>query len=658
MRFFNILLKSNKKRVAHVLDNLMRNIPEIEIIPAIEGQTNELEFYLEDREIHPKYLKICRRGELACLLSHIRVWKKMISEDIPEAVILEDDASISFDFLEKFNITYDELPKDYNFLYLFVHPESQQLISSTIISDHLTLGYPTYGTVGYLITKKLAQELIELFSININLPIDETISWYLKENKKNYFATLNDLVSTSGDVHRKSSERTNLGSVIKETGLYHNSQNKISFSFYFDQGNYLCFPCCDVQGNYYYDSNHTLKTSKEKYLNNNHVVAFNSDGVLKNNLNDWFIAPEVSLYVKSNNLQKNNYRRKSILLTGGCGYIGCHCLLELLLNRHEDIVIIDNLSNSSNTNVNKIKDLGNVYIYNVDITNEEECDKIFRSHNITQVIHFAAHKAVKESIDNPLKYYSNNINGLLVLLKCMNKYDVKKIIFSSSATVYGMPDTLPIDENSKINTLNPYGRTKYFAEEILKDVSNAHNMQVICLRYFNPVGNYYLIPENSNVITNLFPTIISVIQGDKDYLSIYGNDYNTSRRDASINSDECNYNTSRRDASINSLELNDGTAIRDYIHVIDLARGHLAALEYMEREEVKFDVFNLGTGEGYSVLEVIQEFLKYEEVNCKFENRRPGDAPEVYANVSKANEILGWKTELTLENMVCDSLGL
>jgi UDP-glucose 4-epimerase len=223
----------------------------------------------------------------------------------------------------------------------------------------------------------------------------------------------------------------------------------------------------------------------------------------------------------------------------------------------------------------------------------------------------------------------------------MNMYKVFRIIFSSSATVYGMPaeNELPINESVKIQTLNPYGRTKYFSEEILRDVSVAYNVKVICLRYFNPVGSYYLIPENSNTVTNLFPMIISVIKGEKDTLSIYGNDYNTSQS-------ECNHNT------------HDGTAIRDYVHVIDLAKGHLAALNYLDNMQQNFDVFNLGTGVGYSILEVLNCFLKYKNVKYKFEDRRPGDAPEVYADASKALKILKWKATLTLEDMVRDSLGV
>jgi UDP-glucose 4-epimerase len=665
MRFFHILLKSDKKKVVHALYNIIKNIPEIEITPAIDASTNELEFSLEDRIISSEYLKYCTRTELANILSHIRVWKKIVNEDISEAVILKENAIIFPDFLEQFDILYNVLPKDYprdsHFLYLQKHTEKLKLSLQS-----------TNNTIGYLITKEIALELIEIFDTSIDLPLDETISFYL-----NKFGPITNLIEIDSDFlynENKDNENNILQIKNKEqienNDLYDDPETKVNTTFYFDQGEYLSFPCCDVLGNYDYDENHTLMNSKIKYLFDDNVLAFNSEGVLKNNLDNWVIAPTVSLYVKTNRkcrigdtLQK--HIRKAILLTGGCGYIASHCLLELLLSSTEDIVIIDNLSNSSNNNVNKIKDLGNVYIYNEDITNKEKCKEIFSNHNITTVIHFAAYKAVKESIDDPLKYYSNNINGLLVLLKCMKIYNVSKIIFSSSATVYGMPKDgeLPINESVKINTLNPYGRTKYFSEEILRDVSFAHNIKVICLRYFNPVGCYYLIPENSNTITNLFPMIVSVIKGEKDYLSIYGNDYNTSRSEVSINSQsECNHNTSRTDCNHNTsrTECNhnthDGTAIRDYIHVMDLAKGHLAALNYLDNMEQNFDVFNLGTGIGYSILEVLNCFLKYKNVEYKFEDRRPGDAPEVYADASKALKILNWKATLTLKDMVLDSL--
>ena len=332
-----------------------------------------------------------------------------------------------------------------------------------------------------------------------------------------------------------------------------------------------------------------------------------------------------------------NGRKSAILLTGGCGYIGVHCLLELLSNRNEDIIIVDNLSNSTIDNMDKIRDIGNVTFYNIDITNEENMMDVFNKHNISTVMHFAGYKSVSKSVENHLKYYNNNIGGLLVLLNCMKENKVNKIIFSSSATVYGNPKSLPITEKDEIDILNPYGRTKYISEEILKDISNSDkNFKSVILRYFNPVANHHLLKENSKFVTNLFPVIMSVINGDREYLKIFGKDYVT----------------------------NDGTAIRDYIHVVDLAKGHLAALNYIDKMENHFEVFNLGTGKGYSVLEVVnsftrilnEPFLKYKSFNYKFEERREGDAAEVYADCKKAKEILNWEARLTLEDMVHDCL--
>jgi len=316
----------------------------------------------------------------------------------------------------------------------------------------------------------------------------------------------------------------------------------------------------------------------------------------------------------------------SILLTGGCGFIGSHCAL-ILLEYGYDIIIVDNLLNSSKDMIDKIQITTGkkILFYNLDINDEIKLDAVFSAHKIDTVIHFAAHKSVNESVLNPLKYYLNNIGGLLTLLKIMEIYSVNKIIFSSSATVYSGNSLSPLTENSPVSPMNPYGKTKYFSEEILKDFKN---IKTICLRYFNPVGAYSpLFIESPKEINNLFPYILSVIKKENEYLSIYGNDYQT----------------------------RDGTCIRDYIHVVDLAKGHLAALKHLDF--VNFEIFNLGTGKGLSVLEIVETFSKKinKKIPYKIIERRPGDLSETYADCSKALEILNWKAELNLNDMI-DSL--
>lgn len=313
---------------------------------------------------------------------------------------------------------------------------------------------------------------------------------------------------------------------------------------------------------------------------------------------------------------------KKILLTGGFGFIGSNTAIELL--KEYEVIIVDNFSNSQRDVSDKLK----CQFYDLDIT--KNIDEIFEKHNIYSVIHFAAYKSVNESVEDPLKYYYNNIYGLINLLQTMKKYNVKNIIFSSSATVYGNPETLPLTENSKINTLNPYGRTKLFGEEILKDMKD---MKSICLRYFNPVGasKNGLFKENPKGIpNNLFPYIVQVIEGKREKLFIFGGDYPT----------------------------NDGTGIRDYIHVIDLANGHIAALKYLEKMENSFEVFNLGTGKGYSVLEIVNTFNKFLDKKIPYEivKRRNGDAAEVYADCAKALFFLKWGPKFNLEDMIRDTL--
>ena len=330
----------------------------------------------------------------------------------------------------------------------------------------------------------------------------------------------------------------------------------------------------------------------------------------------------------------------SILLTGGAGFIGSHTAVELL-NEGYHVVIVDNLSNSSANTIGKIREITNctdlLDFYHTDITDKERLDMIFGEHSIDTVIHFAAFKAVGESVTNPLKYYHNNIIGLITLLEVMNGYGVKNFIYSSSATVYGEPKSLPITEQFPTNAINPYGQTKLMGERILRDVSCSNKMKVILLRYFNPVGAHPsgLMGENPKTLaTNLFPYILDVIKGDRDCLNIYGDDYDTP----------------------------DGTGVRDYIHIVDLARGHLAALKHIDDiDDVK--VYNLGTGNGYSVLNIVDTFNRILErngdnqrVKYKFVEKRPGDSEAVYADCSLARKELGWTNTKGLEQMVIDSL--
>ena len=324
----------------------------------------------------------------------------------------------------------------------------------------------------------------------------------------------------------------------------------------------------------------------------------------------------------------------SILLTGGCGFIGSHTAVELIQKGHH-VIIVDNLSNSNKNVVDKIKEITGItpVFYERDITSD--LDDVFESYYIRTVIHFAAYKAVGESVLDPLKYYSNNIVGLISLLTCMEKHNVNRIIFSSSATVYGNPTSLPLTESSPLSCLNPYGRTKLFGEEIIRDVVRANlKIQATILRYFNPVGAHEsgLIGESPlGVPRNLFPYIIDVIKGKRPHLNIYGVDYDTI----------------------------DGTGVRDYIHVVDLALGHVAALNKMSDSEIDgTKIYNLGTGKGYSVLEIVKAFNKSSQYEIPFmmTDRREGDSPEVYADCSLAKEELGWVATRNLNDMVKDSL--
>lgn len=325
----------------------------------------------------------------------------------------------------------------------------------------------------------------------------------------------------------------------------------------------------------------------------------------------------------------------AILLPGGAGYIGSHTAVELL-ERGKEIIIVDNFSNSKPEALDKIRKITgkDFKFYQIDYLDREKLEKIFQENNIEAVINFAGFKIVGESEKKPIEYYINNISGALTVLDVMRKYNCKKFIFSSSAAIYGDQEVVPINEECKVgNTTNPYGTTKLFIEKILEDIYTSDNTWDICiLRYFNPVGSHEsgLIGEEPNgVPTNLMPYIVRVASGKLEQLSIFGNDYNTP----------------------------DGTGIRDYIHVVDLARGHIKALERLEKEEKGLYIYNLGTGTGYSVLDVVKAFEKVtgKQIKYKIAPRRKGDIVISYADPTKANKELGWKAERSLEDMCIDS---
>jgi UDP-glucose 4-epimerase len=332
---------------------------------------------------------------------------------------------------------------------------------------------------------------------------------------------------------------------------------------------------------------------------------------------------------------------KKVLVTGGIGFIGSHTVVELIKQDYK-VIIIDNLSNSSIKILNRIKKivgkekLGQIFFYKLDLIKGNSLTKVSNDFKKIDIcIHFAGLKAVGESVKDPLLYYNTNILSTTNLLKFMETVNCKKIIFSSSATVYGNTKS-PLSEDSiaGIGITNPYGRTKYMIEEILKDyVISNKNFSVICLRYFNPIGAHEsgLIGENPKGIpNNLMPYIQQVISGKKQYLTIFGNDYNTK----------------------------DGTGVRDYIHVTDLAKGHSCALKKIENEKNIFSVYNLGTGKGYSVLEVIKEVenVSGKKIPYKIDGRRQGDLDIVYCNPKKANIELGWKANKNLKDMCKDSV--
>ena len=331
-------------------------------------------------------------------------------------------------------------------------------------------------------------------------------------------------------------------------------------------------------------------------------------------------------------------RRKSmkVLLTGGLGYIGSHTAVELLCAGY-DVVVVDNLSNSDLSVKDRIVQIveqkfkineGNFKVYVGDVRDEKLLNRVFKENKINSVIHFAGLKAVGESTQKPLEYYDNNLISTLKLLQAMRKFNVKNFVFSSSATVYGQAKSMPIYEDFEVGATNPYGRTKLFIEEILKDFyASDKTYNIAILRYFNPIGAHDsgLIGEDPNGIpNNLFPYISRVATGRLECLSVFGNDYNTP----------------------------DGTGVRDYIHVVDLAKGHLSALKKLETN-CGLKIYNLGTGKGYSVLEIVDAYNKIcgGKVKYKIAPRRPGDIDICYASAEKAYRELGWRAERDLENM-------
>lgn len=323
----------------------------------------------------------------------------------------------------------------------------------------------------------------------------------------------------------------------------------------------------------------------------------------------------------------------AILVTGGAGYIGSHTSIELL-NAGYDIVIVDNFSNSNHVSLDRIKEITekDFAFHEVDLLDKESLDKVFREHSIEAVIHFAGLKAVGESVEKPLFYYSNNITGTLYLCEVMQEHGVKNIVFSSSATVYGLPESVPISESFPLSATNPYGQTKLMIEQIMRDLHVADpEWSISLLRYFNPIGAHESgrIGEDPNGIpNNLMPFITQVAIGKLPQLQVFGNDYDTV----------------------------DGTGVRDYIHVVDLAKGHLKALEKVLTDK-GVNAYNLGTGNGYSVLEMVKAFEKAsnKDVPYKIVARRPGDIGECFADPNKAKQELGWQAEKGLEEMCQDS---
>lgn len=324
---------------------------------------------------------------------------------------------------------------------------------------------------------------------------------------------------------------------------------------------------------------------------------------------------------------------KSILVTGGAGFIGSHTVLELL-NAGYKVIVVDNLNNSKLTSISRVESLTSkkVDFYQMDLLNKKDLREIFNAYNFDSVIHFAALKAVGESVEQPLRYYRNNITGTINLCEVMQEAGVKNFVFSSSATVYGDPSQSPLSEDSTLGAVNPYGQTKLTTEYLLKDLQKANpDWNVALLRYFNPVGAHEsgeIGEDPSGIPNNLMPYVTQVAVGKREKLNVFGDDYPT----------------------------RDGTGERDYIHVVDLAKGHLKALEHLAKSP-GLVTYNLGTGKGYTVLELVKTFEEVNDVSVPYEiaPRRGGDAASCYADPSKAERELGWKTERGLKEMCRDA---
>ena len=319
----------------------------------------------------------------------------------------------------------------------------------------------------------------------------------------------------------------------------------------------------------------------------------------------------------------------TVFVSGGVGYIGSHTCVELLQAGY-DVVVADDLRNSKIEALNRVEQITGkrpIY-YKADVCDSDAMERIFAAHNIDVIIHFAGYKAVGESVAEPVKYYRNNINSTLVLLDCMKKFNVKTLIFSSSATVYGIPEHNPISETESLNPINPYGRTKYMGELIIRDFINANpDKSAVLLRYFNPVGAHesgILGEDTPDTPNNLMPYIEKVASGKFPHLRVFGNDYDT----------------------------HDGTGVRDYIHVVDLAKGHLAAIKY-GMEHTGTECINLGTGTGYSVLDIVHAFENASGITIPYviTERRPGDAATCYSCPDKAKQLLNWQAENGIEDM-------
>jgi UDP-glucose 4-epimerase len=323
----------------------------------------------------------------------------------------------------------------------------------------------------------------------------------------------------------------------------------------------------------------------------------------------------------------------NILVTGGCGYIGSHTIVELLKSGH-DVIVIDNLSNSKEESLARVRKITgkNLYFHRIDLLDKQSLCDILSKNSIDAVIHFAGLKAVSESVVKPLEYYRNNVGGTLSLLESMKEYDIKKIVFSSSTTVYGNPHKVPITEDFPLSATNPYGRSKLIIEDILRDLYKSdESWDIIMLRYFNPVGAHStgMIGEDPNDIpNNLLPYISQVAIGKLDCVSVFGNDYPT----------------------------RDGTGVRDYIHIVDLAMGHIKALDKI-KSKTGITTYNLGTGKGYSVLEMVEAFKKASGRNIPYRmtGRRPGDIAECYADPTLAKKELNWIAERGIDEMCRDT---